>query len=88
MPSPSKVYVIAATKRIADMVARGKVDRQSDYVYVHDWTQLQGMRDLDVYVYWGGAATTLQRSRMLDSIGAARRRGLKIIEVPESELQP
>lgn len=82
------IYIIAANKRIADMVARGKVARHKDYTYVHDWIHLQGLRDPLIYVYWGYTVHGLQRSRMLDNVLTAERRGFTVVEVPESELVP
>lgn len=82
------IYVIAATKRIADMVARGKGAHGRGYHYLYDWSYLMGLRDATIYVYWGSAPHGLARSRMLDNVRTAERRGHTLIEVAESELVP
>lgn len=57
MPNPSKVYIIARNARTAELVARGKVERKSDYRYVHDPFTLMGITEADVYVYTGGVGS-------------------------------
>jgi hypothetical protein len=85
------IYVIAANKRIADMVARGKVKKRSDYIFVRSWQQLMAMApgsDVKVYAYYGGIESNLARNRVLDTIATAKRRGHEVIDVEESELVP
>lgn len=85
------IYVIAANKRIADMVARGKVKKRSDYIFVRSWQQLMAMApgpDVKVYAYCGGIESSLARIRVLDTIATAKRRGHVVSIVEESELVP
>lgn len=81
------IYVIAVNARIADMVARGKVERKSDYRYVREPMGLRGVRDADVYVYTGGDGPyphdVMECARHMETRG-----DIRIHYVEEAELVP
>lgn len=83
------IYVVARNARIAEMVARGRVERKIDYLYVHEPFGIKGVIDAEVYVYSGGKGPYPH-----DVMEEVHRREMSfpgrfnVHYVEESELQP